>query len=189
MRMLNAFLHQICVVAVLPVALAVTGLGVTSISAGAQTQYVVTNDDSLFPLPNGVSFFTQSCHRSRVNNMTLGGSATGSFTDTGMSNGIGLAVQGSYLYASFTDDSTIATFSIQTGRSLMFLNDTPLGRFKGRSGQRHGDERIADGGQLYRWVVAAVVRNGSTALVFEDSQGVIRFVTITGALEGELTRE
>lgn len=169
MRMLNAFLPRICVVVVLPVVLAVI-----SISAWAQTRYVVTNDDAVFPFPNGVSFFTESANGTlklkgqvdtrsygigggffganrviaasdgtqpcvymsqafngvitgvAVNDMSLGGTASGSFSDTGASNGIGLAVQGGYLYASFTDDSTIATFSIQTGCSLMFLNDTPV---------------------------------------------------------------
>jgi 6-phosphogluconolactonase (cycloisomerase 2 family) len=165
MRMLNVSLSRICLVVV---------LAVTSIGAQAQTTYVVTNDDAVFPLPNGVSFFTESSNGTlklkkqvdtqsygigggffganrvvaandgtqpcvymsqpysgaisgvAVNNMTLGGTSSGSFSDTGTSNGIGLAVQGNYLYASFTDDSTIGTFSIQTGCSLMFLNDTPV---------------------------------------------------------------
>jgi hypothetical protein len=40
----------------------------------------------------------------------------------------------------------------------------------------------------YGHLVAAVVNSEGTGLVFEDSEGVIRFVTITGQLEGELTR-
>jgi 6-phosphogluconolactonase (cycloisomerase 2 family) len=172
MRIVNAFrffLRIFLLAAVLPVIFAVI-----SLSALGQTRYVVTNDDAVFPFPNGVSFFAESANGTlklkgqvdtgnygigggffganrviaasdgtqpcvymsqafggtitgvAVNDLTVGGTASGSFTDTGMTNGIGLAAQGGYLYASFTDDSTIATFSIQTGCSLMFLNDTPV---------------------------------------------------------------
>jgi hypothetical protein len=38
-------------------------------------------------------------------------------------------------------------------------------------------------------LVTAVVNNGATGLVFEDANGVIRFVTLTGVTEGELIRE
>jgi 6-phosphogluconolactonase (cycloisomerase 2 family) len=175
MRMWNAFFLRSCLMAViLPVV-----FSVTSTSVFGQTRYVVTNDDAVFPLPNGVSFFTESANGTlklkrqvdtgnygigggffganrviaasdgtqpcvymsqafggnitgvAVNDLTVGGTASGSFTDTGMSNGIGLAAQGGYLYASFTDDSTIATFSIQAGCSLMFLNDTPVSGLNG----------------------------------------------------------
>jgi 6-phosphogluconolactonase (cycloisomerase 2 family) len=175
MRMWNAFFLRSCLMAViLPVV-----FSVTSTSVFGQTRYVVTNDDAVFPLPNGVSFFTESANGTlklkrqvdtgnygigggffganrviaasdgtqpcvymsqafggnitgvAVNDLTVGGTASGSFTDTGMSNGIGLAAQGGYLYASFTDDSTIATFSIQAGCSLMFLNDTPVAGLNG----------------------------------------------------------
>jgi hypothetical protein len=36
--------------------------------------------------------------------------------------------------------------------------------------------------------VAAVVNPKGTGLVFEDTQGVIRFLTLTGKVEGELVR-
>jgi hypothetical protein len=61
-----------------------------------------------------------------VNTLTLGGVASGSATDTGQSNGIGLVTQGGYLYASFTDSNTIATFSIEGGCSLTFISDTAV---------------------------------------------------------------
>jgi len=61
-----------------------------------------------------------------VNTMTLGGVASGSFTDSGQSNGIGLVAQGAYVYASFTDSNTIATFSIEGGCSLTFISDTAV---------------------------------------------------------------
>ena len=37
--------------------------------------------------------------------------------------------------------------------------------------------------------VSAVVNHGTTGLVFEDANGVIRFVTLTGVTESELTRD
>jgi hypothetical protein len=40
----------------------------------------------------------------------------------------------------------------------------------------------------YGHLAAAVVNPNGTGLVFEDSSGVIRLVTMTGQLEGELTR-
>ncbi len=142
--------------------------------AGAQTQYVVTNDDAAFPFPTGVSFFTvgsngalvfqqqvqtgvfgigggyfgmnrlaelntadQQCiYMSEAGNdeivgisvstRTVGGSANGSPTDGGTSNGIGLAINSSYVYASFTDSNTIGTFAVQSGCGLTFINDTSV---------------------------------------------------------------
>ena len=58
-----------------------------------------------------------------VNTLQLGGTASGSITDTGTTNGIGLAMNSQYLYASFTDSSTIGTFQVQSGCSLSFVND------------------------------------------------------------------
>jgi hypothetical protein len=50
-----------------------------------------------------------------INTLTVGGSAAGSQNDTGTSNGIGLAVNTNYLYASFSDSNTIGTFQVQSG--------------------------------------------------------------------------
>jgi hypothetical protein len=61
-----------------------------------------------------------------VGTLTFGGSATGSPTDGGTSNGIGLAVNDHFLYASFTDSNTIGTFQVQPGCSLTFLTDTAV---------------------------------------------------------------
>jgi sugar lactone lactonase YvrE len=63
--------------------------------------------------------------------LTVGGSANGSDTDGGTSNGIGLAMNGTYLYASFTDSNTIGTFQVQPGCGIAFLNDTPVSGLKG----------------------------------------------------------
>jgi 6-phosphogluconolactonase (cycloisomerase 2 family) len=51
------------------------------------------------------------------------GNTSGSSTDGGFPDGIGLANNGSYLYASYSASSTIATFSILPGCSLTFLGD------------------------------------------------------------------
>jgi len=66
-----------------------------------------------------------------VSTLTVGGKATGSDTDAGTSNGIGLAMNDQYLYASFTDSNTIGTFSVQPGCDLAFLNDTAVAGLQG----------------------------------------------------------
>jgi sugar lactone lactonase YvrE len=66
-----------------------------------------------------------------VNTQQVGGTATGSPTDTGASNGIGLAMNSQYLYASFTDVNTIGTFQVQPGCSLTFINDVRVAGLQG----------------------------------------------------------
>lgn len=56
------------------------------------------------------------------------GDFSGSSTDVGIDNGVGLANNGSYLYASYSNSNTIATFAILHGCSLNFLGDiSPIG--------------------------------------------------------------
>jgi len=81
------------------------------------------------------------------------------------------------------------------GTGLVFEDDQGVIRFVSITGMKEGelaryDQTPTHGGipRSYGHLVSAVVRNGNTALVFQDAQGVIRFVTITGVLEGELTR-
>ena len=66
-----------------------------------------------------------------INTLTVGGKASGSGTDGGTSNGIGLAINSNYLYASFSDSNTIGTFALQAGCSLAFLNDTSVAGLHG----------------------------------------------------------
>jgi hypothetical protein len=66
-----------------------------------------------------------------VGTATVGGSATGSPTDDGSPNGIGLAINSQYLYASFTGSNTIGTFRISPGCSLAFVNDASVGGLAG----------------------------------------------------------
>ena len=56
--------------------------------------------------------------------LTVGGSASGSETDGGTSNGIGLAMNSNYLYTSFSDSNTIGTFAVESGCGLTFIGDT-----------------------------------------------------------------
>ena len=66
-----------------------------------------------------------------VGTMKLGGAATGSQGDTGVSNGIGLAMNPQFLYASFTDSNTIGTFQVKPGCKLKFIGDTTVGGLQG----------------------------------------------------------
>jgi Lactonase, 7-bladed beta-propeller len=61
-----------------------------------------------------------------IDTLTVGGSASGSQNDAGTSNGIGLAMNSNYLYASFSDSNTIGTFQVQSGCGLAFIGDTPV---------------------------------------------------------------
>lgn len=61
-----------------------------------------------------------------VPTLTYTGDGQGSSNDTGLSNGIGLALNSQYLYASFTDDSVIGTFQIMPNCSLSFVGDLPV---------------------------------------------------------------
>jgi len=69
-------------------------------------------------------------------------------------------------------------------------------RFVSVNGMKEGelarnDQTPVQGGipRSYGHLVTAVVNHGTTGLVFEDAKGVIRFVTLTGTTESELTRE
>jgi hypothetical protein len=66
-----------------------------------------------------------------MNTLTIGGSATGSPTDLGTTNGIGMVMHSQYLYASFTDTNTIGTFAVQSGCSLSFINDVSVAGLAG----------------------------------------------------------
>ena len=48
---------------------------------------------------------------------------------------------------------------------------------------------VIDTTPTYRHLVTAVVNNGASGFAFEDANGVIRFVTLTGVIEGELVCE
>ncbi len=58
-----------------------------------------------------------------ANAQTVTGNFAGSASDTGLANGIGMAANGSYLYASYSTSSTIGTFGIEAGCKLSFVSD------------------------------------------------------------------
>ena len=66
-----------------------------------------------------------------IKTLAVDGHAVGSQNDTGASNGIGLAVNAQYLYASFTDHSTIGTFQVQPGCKITFVGDITVGGLQG----------------------------------------------------------
>jgi hypothetical protein len=84
----------------------------------------------------------------------------------------------------------------QIGTGLIFEDKDGVIRFVSMTGMKEGElaryEKTPTQGGIpksYGHLVTAVVNSEGTGLVFEDAQGVIRFVTITGKKEGELTRE
>ena len=66
-----------------------------------------------------------------VKSLTIAGHSTGSKKDTGASNGVGLAMNAKYLYASFTDFSTIGTFQVLPGCKLKFVSDITVAGLQG----------------------------------------------------------
>ncbi len=83
----------------------------------------------------------------------------------------------------------------QIGTGLIFEDDGGVIRFVSMNGMKEGelaryDQTPTHGGipKSYGHLVAAVVNPLGTGLVFEDAQGVIRLVTVTGKEESELTR-
>ena len=82
------------------------------------------------------------------------------------------------------------------GTGLVFEDAGGTIRFVSVTGMKEGelaryDQTPVKGGipKAYGHLVAAIVNHGQTGLVFEDAKGAIRFVTLTGVMEGELTRE
>jgi 6-phosphogluconolactonase (cycloisomerase 2 family) len=58
-----------------------------------------------------------------IDTQQLVGNFAGSATDSGMSNGIGLAMNQNYLYAGYSKSSTIGTFAVDPGCGLSFIGD------------------------------------------------------------------
>jgi hypothetical protein len=88
-----------------------------------------------------------------------------------------------------------AAIADQIGTGLVFEDSDGTIRFVSMTGMKEGelaryDQTATRGGipKSYGHLVAAVVNSKGTGLVFEDAQGVIRFLTLTGKVEGELVR-
>jgi hypothetical protein len=89
----------------------------------------------------------------------------------------------------------VAAIADSIGTGLVFEDAEGVIRFVSITGMKEGELARYEGTpthggipRSYGHLVSAVVNNGATGLVFEDAKGVIRFVTITGVTEGELTR-
>lgn len=76
---------------------------------------------------------------------------------------------------------------IIVGGVLLFIAGSVAGNLKSHVVHAQAPTR-AGIPKSYGHLVAAVVNPNGTGLVFEDSSGVIRLVTMTGQLEGEFTR-
>jgi len=66
-----------------------------------------------------------------VDTLEVAGHTNGSEQDTGSANGVGLAMNSKYLYASFTDPGTIGTFQVKPGCDLAFIRDINVGGLQG----------------------------------------------------------
>jgi len=97
-----------------------------------------------------------------IKTLKLGGHANGSGKDTGASNGVGLAVNGQYLYASFTDSSNIGTFAVEPGCKLKFAGDITVGGLQGG---------VIDGMAIHGNIMVATYGDGSIES-FDISGGV-----------------
>jgi hypothetical protein len=89
----------------------------------------------------------------------------------------------------------VAAIPDSIGTGLVFEDSEGVIRFVSITGMKEGelpryDQTPTHGGipKSYGHLVTAVVNSEGTGLIFEDSEGVIRFVTIAGKKEGELTR-
>ena len=89
----------------------------------------------------------------------------------------------------------VTAIADQIGTGLIFEDRQGVIRFVSVTGMKEGelaryDQTPTHGGipKSYGRLVTAVVNSEGTGLIFEDSDGVIRFVTIAGKKEGELTR-
>jgi len=68
-----------------------------------------------------------------VQTLKVAGAFAASNTDDGTSNGVGLALSGHYLFASFTTSNTIGTFKVLPGCKLKFLGDVDANGLNGGS--------------------------------------------------------
>jgi hypothetical protein len=68
-----------------------------------------------------------------VQTLKVAGAFGASHTDSGSSNGVGLALSDRYFYASFTTSNTIGTFKILSGCKLKFIGDVDANGLNGGS--------------------------------------------------------
>ena len=90
----------------------------------------------------------------------------------------------------------VAAIADQIGTGLVFEDKEGVIRFVSVTGMKEGqlaryDTTPTQGGipRYFGHLVAAVATSHGTGLVFEDADGVIRFVDLKGVTESELKRE
>jgi hypothetical protein len=90
----------------------------------------------------------------------------------------------------------VTAIADRIGTGLVFEDQDGTIRFVSITGMKEGqlaryDEKPTQGGipKSYGRLVAAVVNEKGTGLIFEDANGTIRFLTIAGVEEGQLKRE
>jgi hypothetical protein len=90
----------------------------------------------------------------------------------------------------------VTAIADRIGTGLVFEAPDGTIRFVSITGMKEGqlaryDQTPTHGGipKSYGHLVSAVVNAKGTGLIFEDAEGTIRFVTLTGESEGELKRE
>jgi len=90
----------------------------------------------------------------------------------------------------------VTAIADRIGTGLVFEDKEGTIRFVSITGMKEGqlaryDQTPTKGGipKSYGRLAAAVVNAKGTGLIFEDAEGVIRFVTLRGETEGELKRE
>ncbi len=90
----------------------------------------------------------------------------------------------------------VAAIPDSIGTGLVFEDAEGVIRFVSVDGMKEGELARYDGApthggipRSYGHLVSAVVNHGATGLVFEDANGVIRLVTLTGVTEQELRRD
>jgi hypothetical protein len=74
---------------------------------------------------------TNSITGVQASTQTVVGDFPASADDIGADNGIGMVMNSSYLYASFSASSTIATFAVEPGCELQFVSDIALAGLNG----------------------------------------------------------
>jgi sugar lactone lactonase YvrE len=97
-----------------------------------------------------------------VQTLKVAGAFAGSDTDSGMFNGVGLALSSNYLYASYTASNTIGTFKILPGCKLTFVGDVDANGLNGGS---------PDGMAVHANLLVVTYVDGSVES-FDISQGV-----------------
>ena len=96
--------------------------------AGIGGGFFASSRVAIVPQGDDVCVFAADANTADIAGMSAAThSVTGNFiastTDSGIGNGIGLAANAKYLYATFSSSSTIATFRIQSGCTLHFVGD------------------------------------------------------------------